>query len=259
MLDEVYNYGSFKQSKMFAAGVTCGDCHEPHSAKMRYSGDSVCLQCHASNRYAAVSHHRHERIDPAPACTSCHMPERTYMTIDRRHDHGFRIPRPDLSAKLGTPNACNDCHADKQPQWAASAIEGWHGPVRKGFQGYTAGFSAAWTGQVSAPALLADVALNPQAPSIARATALSELGPHVSRSNIDLAKSGLSDADPMVRIGALDMLQGVPRAQRWPLASPALSDAVRGVRTRAAFVLADVSTDQLPQRERDSFERASQE
>ena len=31
MLDEVYNYGSFKQSRMFAAGVTCSDCHEPHA------------------------------------------------------------------------------------------------------------------------------------------------------------------------------------------------------------------------------------
>ena len=35
MRDEVYNYGSFKQSRMFAAGVTCSDCHEPHSAKLR--------------------------------------------------------------------------------------------------------------------------------------------------------------------------------------------------------------------------------
>jgi predicted CXXCH cytochrome family protein len=259
MLDEVYNYASFKQSKMFAAGVTCSDCHEPHSAKLRYSGDGVCLQCHASDKYAAVRHHRHERIEPAPACTSCHMPERTYMIVDRRHDHGFRIPRPDLSVKLGTPNACNDCHADKQPQWAASAIERWHGPDRKGYQSFAVGLSASWTGQINSPTLLAEIALNPQVPAIARATALGELSAHVSRSNIDLAKSGLSDADPMVRIGALDMLQGVPMAQRWPLASPALTDTVQGVRIRAAFILADVSSDQLPARERERLERASQE
>src|SRR3954469_5825250 len=96
MLDEVYNYGTFKQSKMFAAG--------------------------------------HEGANPPLACASCHMPARTYMVIDRRHDHSLRIPRPDLSAKLGTPNACNDCHSDKSAEWAAAAVERWHGPDRKSFQ-----------------------------------------------------------------------------------------------------------------------------
>src|SRR5262249_1754445 len=140
MQDEVYNYGSFKQSKMFAAGVTCGDCHEPHAAKLRAGGDGVCAQCHAPEKYAAATHHHHplaQGREGAPlACAACHMPARTYMVVDRRHDHGFRVPRPDLSARLGTPNACNDCHADKSPQWAAETIERWHGPDRKGWQNY---------------------------------------------------------------------------------------------------------------------------
>ena len=115
MLDEVYNYGSFKQSKMFAAGVTCSDCHEPHSAKLRAPADGVCLQCHASDKYAVAAHQRHEAVNPPLSCASCHMPARTYMVVDERHDHSFRVPRPDVSAKLGTPNACNDCHGDKSP------------------------------------------------------------------------------------------------------------------------------------------------
>jgi len=130
MLDEVYNYGSFKQSKMFAAGVTCSDCHEPHSATLRAPDGGVCLQCHSADKYASVAHHHHESVhhegvDPAPTCVSCHMPARTYMVVDVRHDHGFRIPRPDLSAKLGTPNACNDCHA-------TSRRNGRHRPSRAG-------------------------------------------------------------------------------------------------------------------------------
>src|SRR5262249_44569986 len=52
MRDEVYNYGSFKQSKMFAAGVTCSDCHDPHSGKVRHSGDNACLTCHSPAKYA---------------------------------------------------------------------------------------------------------------------------------------------------------------------------------------------------------------
>jgi predicted CXXCH cytochrome family protein len=259
MLDEVYNYGSFKQSKMFAAGVTCSDCHEPHSAQVRASGDGVCLQCHASDKYAAVAHHRHEGVNPPLGCASCHMPVRTYMVVDRRHDHSFRIPRPDLSVKLNTPNACNDCHSGKSAEWAAASIERWHGPERKGFQNYAAGLRAAWTGRADAATLLAGIAADPQAPGIARASALTELGSRVAPSNIDLARRGLTDPDPMVRIGALDMLEGLALTQRWPLASPLLADAVQGVRIRAASLLAGVPNTQLTASDRQRFGRAAEE
>jgi len=164
MLDEVYNYGSFKQSKMFGAGVTCSDCHEPHGAKLRAPGDGVCLQCHAADKYAAVTHHHHGAASLPLSCASCHMPERTYMVVDRRHDHSFRVPRPDLSAKLATPNACNDCHRDKTAEWAASAVERWHGPNRKGFQSYAEAFHQAWTGRSDAAPLLGKVVADPSVP-----------------------------------------------------------------------------------------------
>ena len=162
----------------------------------------------------------HAAVDPPVACASCHMPTRTYMVVDRRHDHSFRVPRPDLSAKLGTPNACNDCHADKSAAWAAAAVERWYGPEREGFQNYAEAFQAAWTDQADAAKLLAAVAADKNAPAFARASALTELAPHLSSATIDLAREALSDPDPMVRIGALDMLAGAPAAEIWPLASP---------------------------------------
>jgi predicted CXXCH cytochrome family protein len=259
MLDEVYNYGSFKQSRMFTAGVTCSDCHEPHSAELRAPGAGVCLQCHSADKYTAVAHRHHEGVDPAPTCVSCHMPARTYMVVDVRHDHGFRVPRPDLSARLGTPNACSDCHADKSPEWAAAAIEGWHGPNRKGFQNYAEAFRAAWSAGADAPALLAAVASNQATPAIARASALSELGRYVSPSNLELAREGLSDPDPMVRLGALDMVEGAPLNQIWPLVSPLLSDSVAGVRIRAAGLLAAFPAASQPPADRERFERAAAE
>jgi predicted CXXCH cytochrome family protein len=259
MRDEVYNYGSFKQSKMFAAGVTCGDCHDPHGAKLRAPGDGVCLQCHLSDKYAAVTHHRHEGANPPLACASCHMPARTYMVVDRRHDHSFRVPRPDLSARLGTPNACNDCHADKSAQWAASAIERWHRASRKGFQTYAAAFHGAWTDQADAAALLGVVAGDTNVPGFVRASALTGLAAHVSPANMNLARSGLSDPDPLVRIGALDMLEALPASQIWPLVSPLLSDSNRGVRIRAAALLAAVPTTSQPAPDRERFERAAAE
>ncbi len=259
MQDEVYNYGSFKQSKMFAAGVTCSDCHDPHSGKLKVSGDGACLQCHEADKYAAATHTHHAAVNPPVACASCHMPARTYMVIDRRHDHSLRVPRPDLSAKLGTPNACNDCHADKSAQWAAAAVERWYGPEREGFQSYAEAFQAAWTDQPDAAKLLNAVAADKNAPAFARASALTELAPHLSSATIDLAREALSDPDPMVRIGALDMLAGAPPNEIWPLASPLLADQSRGVRIRAASLLAAVPTADQPAADRESFERAAAE
>jgi predicted CXXCH cytochrome family protein len=258
-VEEPYNYAPFKQSKMFAAGVTCSDCHEPHSAKLRASGDGVCLQCHASDKYADASHRRHAGVASAPSCISCHMPVRTYMVVDPRHDHSFRIPRPDLSVKLGTPNACNDCHSDKTPQWAAATVEHWFGPDRKGFQTYGAAFHAARADQPDAAAFLAAVAADRNAPAVARAGALDELALRVSPANISAARTALTDLDPMVRIGALDMLDNMPAGQVWPWVAPLLSDPVRGVRIRAASLLASVPTASQPPPDRERFERAAAE
>jgi predicted CXXCH cytochrome family protein len=255
---EAYNYGPFKQSRMFAAGVTCSDCHDPHGAGLRAPGEGVCLQCHASDKYANVGH-RHHAGSGEPTCISCHMPARTYMVIDRRHDHSFRIPRPDLSVKLGTPNACNDCHADKDSKWAAAAVETWFGPNRKGFQTYAGAFHASRTDQLDAAALLAAVVADRNVPAIARASALTELAPRTSPTNIGMARSALDDPDPMVRIGALDMLESVPAGQIWPWVSPLLADPVRGVRIRAASLLAPVPTANQPPPDRERFERAASE
>ena len=258
-VEEPYNYTPFKQSRMFAAGVTCSDCHEPHSAKLRVSGEGVCLQCHASEKYADAKHRHHAGVDPPPTCISCHMQARTYMIVDQRHDHAFRVPRPDLSVKLGTPNACNDCHTDKPAQWAAAAVEEWFGPDRKGFQTYGAAFHAARSDQADAAALLGVLAGDRSAPAIARASALGELASRVSPANIGMARTGLADPDPMVRIGALDMLEHLPPDRVWPLASPLLSDPVRGVRIRAVSLLAAVPAAAQPQPDRARFEQAAKE
>jgi predicted CXXCH cytochrome family protein len=259
MLDEVYNYGSFKQSKMFALGVTCSDCHDPHGAKLVLAGDSVCLQCHQAVKYETATHSHHDGITPAIGCPACHMPARIYMVVDTRHDHSFRIPRPDLSVRFGTPNACNDCHRDKPASWAATAVEGWFGPKREGFQTYATAFDAAWNDRPGASALLAAVAGDPQTPAIARASALTELASRLSPANINLARTGLGDRDPAVRIGALDMIKSLPVQQRWTLMAPLLSDPVAGIRIKAVSYLADVPASVLQADERAILEGAADE
>ncbi|HSP98954.1 MAG TPA: cytochrome c3 family protein, partial [Candidatus Dormibacteraeota bacterium] len=125
---EVYEYGSFAQSRMHAAGVVCGDCHDPHSGQLRAEGNALCATCHRATVYDTPAHHHHAAGSEAARCVSCHMLARDYMVIDRRHDHSFRVPRPDLAAALGTPDTCTDCHRDRTAAWAADAVRRWYGP-----------------------------------------------------------------------------------------------------------------------------------
>lgn len=114
--------------------------------------------------------------------------------------------------KLGTSNACTDCHRDKPAQWAADAVETWFGPRRKGFQTWGAAFDAAWRGEADATEQLTAVVSGEQTPAYVRAAALSELG----AAGTVLARAALADPDPVVRIGALDALDALPDAERWP-------------------------------------------
>lgn len=253
--EETYNYAPFKQSRMFAKGVTCSDCHDPHSTALRAPGDTICAQCHAPAKYEAVAHRRHADVSPPPTCVSCHMPQRRYMVVDRRHDHGFRVPRPDLSVATGAPNACNDCHRDKPAAWAAQQIEAWFGAARRGSQTYGPAFHAAWSEAADAQAQLAAIAGSGDVPGIVRASALAEL----PVPDPDLIRRGLSDPDPLVRLGALDGLEGLPPDRLWPMAAAQLTDPVRGVRIRAAELLASVPAAHRPAADQGKFAEAAAE
>jgi predicted CXXCH cytochrome family protein len=236
--DEVYDIGSFLQSKMHAHGVTCSDCHDPHSGQLRAPGNAVCAQCHAAVKYDVPAHTLHMAGSAGAQCAACHMPTRNYMVIDPRHDHSIRIPRPDLSAKLETPNACTDCHKDRSASWAAAIIEHAFGPDRKGFQKFGAALHDGRIGAPGAAANLMTLAKDPQTPAIVRATALADLRPYLSAGVMPALDAGLADPDPMVRGAALDVLLIAPPQERIRLALGAIDDLSTIVRIKAARVLA---------------------
>ena len=238
--DEVYEWGSFLQSRMHAAGVTCSDCHDPHSGALRAEGNAVCAQCHQSSVFDVPAHYRHAAGSDAARCTSCHMPSKLYMVVDARHDHSLRVPRPDLSVKLGTPNACNACHADRTPQWAADAVTRWYGEGRRQEPHFGEALHAARSGAVGAEAALASVAGDATQPAIARATALRELASWLSPESLPVVERAVRDADPLVRLGAAEAAQGVPPEHRVALLAPLLRDPVRAVRIEAAHALTEV-------------------
>lgn len=255
-LDEVYVYASFLQSRMYAKGVTCSDCHDPHTGKTRAQGNALCESCHTPKVYDTAEHHMHKEGSAGSQCVACHMPSKTYMVINARPDHSIRVPRPDLTLAYGVPNACANCHADKGAKWAADAIEKAHGPERKGYQHFVEALDAGRHGKPGAANLLATLAGDTSSPIIARATAVSELQHYASPAAVPVLQAALADADPMMRAAALDALARFPTDVRGPMAAPLADDPVLDVRVKAGRALAGVPDAQLDTSQRGARDRA---
>jgi tetratricopeptide (TPR) repeat protein len=260
ILEEVYEYGSFTQSKMYAAGVTCSDCHNAHSLKQRGTGNNVCGHCHLPLTYDTPAHHHHKQGTAAARCASCHMRTTTYMVVDPRYDHSFRVPRVDYTLKYGIPNACTTpCHADKSVKWSNDAIVKWYGPERTRGKDYAAALDAARRGLPDAGKALRAAVLTPAYPPIARATALVALGLYYTPASIDALQAGVTDPDAIVRAAAARTLTSLDPPDRVRLGRPLLTDPVRLVRAWAASALAGTSPGLLTPEESSSLARAAEE
>lgn len=255
---EVYNYGSFLQSRMYSAGVTCSDCHDPHTAKLRSPGNEVCAQCHDSSKYDTSDHHHHIIAGTSGTCVSCHMPATTYMEIDPRPDHSMRIPRPDLTLSIGVPNACNRCHSGKDAAWAASWIKSWYPNPNPGFQRFAEAFAADDRDDSSAAPMLARVANDSTEPWFVRASALGRLASHPGPLALDAARRWARDPRPLIRLATLEIAEAAGATARLELGTPMLTDSTLAVRKGAAWLLAPVA-DSLPPADRRKFDAAARE
>ena len=244
--DEVYEYGSFLQSRMYAEGVTCGNCHEPHTGKLRLGGNAICTQCHTAARYDAPSHHFHEAGSEGAQCVVCHMPARNYMVVDARRDHRFHIPRPDESVRFGTPNACTTCHDGKSARWAAEAVAKWYGPDALKRPSLTEAIHAGRTVAIDGGSRLATLVEDRDMPAIARATALNLLAHYSGPLFIDSLGRAAADEDPLVRRAAAEALESTDEQTRVRLGVPLLSDSVRSVRLEVVSAMVGIDAGLLP-------------
>jgi len=252
---EVFEWGSFTQSRMFRAGVVCADCHDPHRGTLRAEGNAVCAQCHLPARFDTAEHHRHPAGTSGAQCVSCHMPAVTYMGVDRRRDHAFSIPRPDVAAQIAAPDTCTSCHTDRPQSWAAQHINAWFGPRRRDDPHPALAIAAGREGRPGADALLTAVATNRAHPAILRATAISLLPMPPSQATAQAIGAALLDSEPLVRATALRKLEGLHPRNRLH-AARFLTDETRLVRIEAARALAPVPLEALPETARPAFTHA---
>lgn len=245
ILDEVYVYGSFMQSKMSQAGVVCANCHEPHSNKLRAEGNGVCAQCHKADVFDTPKHHKHPQESAAGQCVNCHMPATTYMGVDARRDHSMRIPRPDLSVMAGTPNACTQCHDDKSAQWAVDALREWGTEFGNSGEHPAVAMAALQRGDTRGIPTLLALANDDSAPAIWRATVLERVSASQAQGALEIAQGLLIADDPLLRISAVRAMQQLPIPRRYLALAPLIKDPVTGVRMEVALSLAAVPLGEL--------------
>ena len=275
ILEEVYVYGSFTQSKMYHRDVRCNDCHDVHSLKLLKDGNDLCLQCHRAREYDTKEHHFHKKsgeagdpirsadgnvafeVGTGAQCVQCHMPGRTYMGIDYRPDHSLRIPRPDLSQKIGVPNACNRCHFDKSDAWSDETITRWYGPGRRPHYGTV--IEAGRRGTKGAHQALLDIAKDTLYPVIVRATALTLLTDYPGAETDKVFERAMADDEALIRRTATRYLAVGDEAGIAGMLIPLLYDPVKSVRMEAARRLADIPTTKLTKEEQTVFLKALDE
>lgn len=257
ILDEDYVYGSFVQSKMYHNNVTCTNCHNAHSLKLKFDGNNLCTQCHVQETYNTPSHHFHKDDTDGAKCINCHMTGKTYMGNDFRRDHSFRIPRPDLSLKYGTPNACTQCHEDKDDAWAWDNFKKQYGePDYKHFSELLApGITRQENGLVPLTALAKDTIY----PDIARASAVIAMSNYASEGAIKNLLSFLNDESPLVRGASLDVLSEINTTDYVTAFLPLLKDEKRSVRVKAFFAVGGLNELQIPENYKTVYKKVKKE
>ncbi len=264
ILDEVYVYGSFVQSKMFKNDVRCSDCHDVHKLTLVRDGNELCLQCHQAAAYDTYEHHFHHktyegRPSDGARCVKCHMPEQLYMVVDYRADHSIRVPRPDLSLEIGSPNACSQsgCHMDRPVQWLVESFKKWYGQAEKHHYGMT--LSAGRKGLPEAQPELIRLAGDPLYPTIVRATALSLLEGYPDERSTDALKRSLTDEEGLLRYTGMSSLTHLAPEELAERLAPLLFDPIKAVRLEAAAKLAGIPREMLKPYQETAFREALQE
>ncbi|WP_229669441.1 tetratricopeptide repeat protein [Yeosuana aromativorans] len=254
--DEDYVYGSFIQSKMYRNNVACNNCHNTHSLKLKFEGNALCAQCHLPQKFDTPEHHFHKMGTEGAMCINCHMPGKYYMGVDFRRDHSFRVPRPDLSLKYGTPNACAGCHK-KDDKWAWEAFQKLYGAVDSTH--FSDKLVPGIVGDPKGDVLLLDLINDHKQPEMVRASAVKALSHYNSAGKTETLLGLLYDESALVRGTSVDVLSQDNTSDYANNLLPLLEDPKRTVRVKAFYGLGSLREDQIPEQYKTAYQRVKKE
>ncbi len=256
--DEVYVWGSFMQSKMHANGVVCSDCHDPHSLQLKASGNDLCAQCHVPEYFNTAQHHKHQIGSTGAQCINCHMTSQTYMGVDDRRDHSFRIPRPVLSQQISSPDACTSCHTDQEVSWAIKHTNEWTENKPEEIH-YGEILNDVFLGTHGAEQKLKAMLKDDEIPEIIRGSGYSLLSNYPNESTAELIKIGTLSPEPLVRLGAVQGSTFIPLDIRFAILSPLLSDEYRAIRVETVRALSDLQLEAIDKSNQQQYLDAEKE
>lgn len=236
--EEVFVLGSFLQSKMYQAGVTCSNCHNAHTGKVKIEGNGLCLQCHQASTYNEPTHHQHEQNSAGAMCINCHMPDKVYMGVDARRDHSFSIPTFDFANDPLEPNACLACHDKDDKSWLTQSKTMWK-PAKVKEWDRVHGLIT--TGDGTADRAVADylqkTANQGGDSAIRKASMLLDKAMRPSRASVELSIAQLSNPDSLIRRAAVESLDVLQPIERWKVLQNSLVESNPIVRFSIARVL----------------------
>jgi hypothetical protein len=261
----------FWESQCFLkGGATCLSCHEDvhdpeveKNAKLSPANNGACTQCHQSIGEAVTAHTHHAPASAGSSCVECHMP-RTVISIRAAiRDHTIGIPTPENTVRYQIPNACNTCHLDKDPTWAASQVNAWYSrrPISRDVRQAEA-FTRARNGDRGSIEMLLAILADRDEGFVIRANAAGHMGRFSDDSRVRMAlESALTDPEPLVRGVAALRLLPAPADPRGVASAftKALSDPVRTVRFGATLSLLNMGINRIDGPDHDRFELAKRE
>lgn len=254
--DEDYVYGSFVQSKMYKNNVACNNCHNSHSLKLKFKGNALCTQCHLPEKFNTPKHHFHEIGTAGAKCINCHMPGKYYMGNDFRRDHSFRVPRPDLSLKYGTPNACAGCHK-KDDKWAWEAFQKLYGTVDSIH--FSDKLGAGISRQPNGAEGLLGLINDKTEAEIVRGSAVKALSNYNTENFINQYLSWLNDKSAVVRGATIDVLSEFNNTDYINSFLPLLKDPKRSVRIKAFYGLSGLPENKIPDTYKNVYQKVKSE
>ncbi|MEX0994316.1 MAG: tetratricopeptide repeat protein, partial [Balneolaceae bacterium] len=166
----------------------------------------------------------------------------------------FRVPRPHQSERLGTPNACNDCHTDRSASWAGEAVDEWYGEERPPH--FTGTLLKADVEGPAAYTELRELIADTAQPDIIRATAVWYVGQFPALQSADILEEALTYESPIIRSSAAKAMENLPSEMRQRPLEKVLEDPVRAVRLSAIRGLSEFSVTDISPPEQDDFSQA---